>query len=143
MDSADCPLCRDEGLDILWRDARCRVARVAHPDYPGYCQVLWDAHVREWTDLAPADRTHCLAVVSVVEEVLRTLLVPDKINLAALGNQVPHLHWHVIARFRDDAHWPDPIWAPRRREGLLRSLDRARLVRELEAGLGATGTSTP
>jgi diadenosine tetraphosphate (Ap4A) HIT family hydrolase len=36
---------------------------------------------------------------------------PDKMNLASLGNQTPHVHWHVIPRFRDDRHFPTPVWA--------------------------------
>jgi len=50
-----------------------------------------------------------------VEQVLRETLAPTKINLAALGNMVPHLHWHVIARFDWDSHFPQPIWGPRQR----------------------------
>ncbi|MET0207803.1 MAG: HIT domain-containing protein, partial [Burkholderiaceae bacterium] len=42
-------------------------------------------------------------------------LAPAKINLAALGNMVPHLHWHVIARFDWDSHFPNPVWGERKR----------------------------
>jgi diadenosine tetraphosphate (Ap4A) HIT family hydrolase len=53
--------------------------------------------------------------VVAVEQVLRDQLQPTKINLAALGNMVPHLHWHVIARFEWDSHFPAPVWsAPQR-----------------------------
>ena len=52
-----------------------------------------------------------MAAVNVVELILRAQLQPAKINLAALGNVVPHLHWHVIARFDWDARWPAPVWA--------------------------------
>jgi diadenosine tetraphosphate (Ap4A) HIT family hydrolase len=48
--------------------------------------------------------------------VLRDALAPTKINLAALGNMVPHLHWHVIARFDWDSHFPQPIWGTRQRD---------------------------
>lgn len=75
------------------------------------------------TDLAPAGREHCLRVVFAVEQALRDALGPDKINVASLGNQVPHLHWHVIPRFADDAHFPDPVWAARRRGGVAHALD--------------------
>jgi diadenosine tetraphosphate (Ap4A) HIT family hydrolase len=58
-----------------------------------------------------------MRVVFAVEAALRGLMRPDKINLASLGNLVPHLHWHVIPRFGDDPHFPAPIWAaPRRGE---------------------------
>ncbi len=54
--------------------------------------------------------------VFAIEATLRELLHPDKINLASLGNVAPHLHWHVIPRYRDDRHFPAPIWAVGSRE---------------------------
>jgi diadenosine tetraphosphate (Ap4A) HIT family hydrolase len=71
-----------------------------------------------------------------VESVLRELLAPDKINLAALGNMVPHLHWHVIPRFADDRHFPDAVWAAARREGMAHHVDAARLQQRLAECLG-------
>ena len=55
-------------------------------------------------------------VVCAAERTLRRLLAPTKMNLASLGNVVPHVHWHVIPRFEDDPHFPQPIWGPRQRE---------------------------
>ena len=49
--------------------------------------------------------------VFATEAALRSLLHPHKINLASLGNVTPHLHWHVIPRYRGDRHFPLPIWA--------------------------------
>jgi hypothetical protein len=82
-------------------------------------------------DLAAPDRAHFITVVFAVERVLRELLHPDKINLASLGNQVPHLHWHVIPRFVDDAHFPDPVWVVRRRDTRKAGMDRALLIERL------------
>jgi diadenosine tetraphosphate (Ap4A) HIT family hydrolase len=62
------------------------------------------------TDLAAPDRLHLMRVVFGVEAGLRELLFPDKVNIASLGNMTPHLHWHVIPRFRGDRHFPGPIW---------------------------------
>jgi diadenosine tetraphosphate (Ap4A) HIT family hydrolase len=111
----DCPLCRDAGGEVLFRDDLLRVVRVDDADYPGFVRVIVEAHVREMTDLAPAERGRLLAAVLAVEAALREALAPQKINLASLGNQVPHLHWHVIPRFADDAHFPEPVWGTRRR----------------------------
>lgn len=113
----DCPLCRPKGETVLWQDARLRIILASEPDYPAFCRVIWKTHVKEMTDLAEADSSHLLRAVLVVEQLLREMLRPDKINLASLGNQVPHLHWHVIPRFVDDAHFPDPVWTARKREG--------------------------
>ena len=87
------------------------MVHVSEPGYPGFCRVIWEAHVKEMTDLSEDDRTHLMEVVFAVESVLREQLRPDKINLASLGNVVPHLHWHVIPRHADDPHFPQPVWA--------------------------------
>lgn len=55
-------------------------------------------------------------VLLTVEKVLRQQMRPDKINLAQFGNMVPHLHWHIIARYRDDAHFPESIWGQQQRK---------------------------
>jgi len=89
--------------------------------YPGFCRVIWHAHVREMSDLDPADRRRLMEVVFAVEGVVRRLFAPDKINLASFGNMVPHLHWHVIPRWRDDRHFPEPVWG-----SVHRSADRPR-----------------
>jgi diadenosine tetraphosphate (Ap4A) HIT family hydrolase len=127
MTESACPLCRPQNEIILWQDAMLRVIRVGDPDYPGFCRVILNRHIKEMTDLDPAERTRLMQTVFGVEAALRALLQPDKINLAALGNQVPHLHWHVIPRFVDDAHFPDPIWAAVRRTGRPHPVDEARL----------------
>lgn len=110
-----CPLCGTAGGTLVWQGRRCRVVRADEAGYPAFYRVVWQAHVAEWTDLAPEDRAHCLEVVAVVEAALREHLGPDKINLASLGNMVPHLHWHVIARFAWDRHFPAPVWAAAQR----------------------------
>lgn len=138
MQANDCPLCRDSAAPALWRDQWCRVVSVGDADYPGFLRVIWQAHVREMTDLDPAGQQHLLRVVLVVERVLRAELVPDKINLATLGNQVPHLHWHVIPRFADDPHFPDPVWAERQRAGVPHGVDERQLIEGLRSALGAS-----
>jgi len=112
-----CELCANAGGEILWQDEACRVVWVDEPDYPGFCRVILKAHVKEMTDLPPDARNHLMQVVFAVEQAIREVLSPDKVNLASLGNVVPHLHWHVIPRFIDDRHFPGPIWATPRHEG--------------------------
>jgi diadenosine tetraphosphate (Ap4A) HIT family hydrolase len=116
-----CLFCDGEGGELLWRDGRCRVVLTSEP-FPGFCRVIWNEHVREMTDLSVPDRAHLMDVVYAVESALRARLTPMKINLASLGNQTPHLHWHVIPRFADDSHFPNPVWAPREREPEARPL---------------------
>lgn len=116
MTATDCPLCRSDAGTVLWRDALCRVVLADEADYPGFLRVILDAHVKEMTDLPAAEQQALLHVVLATEAALREVMAPDKVNLASLGNVVPHLHWHVIARFADDPHFPNPVWGERRRQ---------------------------
>lgn len=84
---------------------------VDDPYYPGFCRVILSDHIKEMTDLPPQSRQRLMMTVMKVEDAIREVMNPDKINLASLGNMVPHLHWHVIPRFADDRHFPDAIWA--------------------------------
>ena len=99
----------------MYDDGRCRVV-IADEPFRGFCRVVWNAHVREMTDLAPSERHHLMNIVFATEQALRALLSPHKINLASLGNVVPHLHWHVIPRFEDDSHFPNPVWGEAKRD---------------------------
>ncbi|AXK38644.1 HIT family protein [Crenobacter cavernae] len=113
-----CELCTFEPGIELFADDRLRVILADNePDYPAFCRVIWRAHVKEMTDLAPADRAHLMDWVYRVEAAQRAVLNPTKVNLASLGNVVPHLHWHVIPRFADDAHFPAPVWAAKKATG--------------------------
>lgn len=118
-----CPLCSPLCENVLWRDELLRVILVDDDSYGGFCRVILHRHVQEMTDLTEAHRARVMRAVCAVEQALRDLLQPDKINLASLGNQVPHLHWHVIPRYADDAHFPDPIWAVARRSTRARGVD--------------------
>ena len=105
-----CELC-ELAAEAIYRDDKLAVILVDDPNYPGFCRVIWNAHVKEMSELAPADRQALNEAVLQVELALREVLAPGKINLASLGNMTPHLHWHVIPRFADDAHFPNPVWS--------------------------------
>ena len=137
----DCPLCVAAAEDVLWRDDFCRVIAAAEPDYPGFLRVIVHEHVKEMTDLAPTQRSRLMQAVCKAEEALREVLRPDKINLASLGNVVPHLHWHVIPRFSGDPHFPNPVWGQKTGHGAVQDgPERAALVEALRRRLGP---STP
>src|SRR5688572_25051573 len=103
---AACEFCSSPGGAVLWQDEFCRVVRADEPDYPGFCRVILNRHVREITDLDAGERSRLMDVVFDVEAAVRQAMRPHKMNVASLGNLVPHLHWHVIPRFEDDRHFP-------------------------------------
>ena len=110
--ASDCPLCDTDGGDVAWRSDRLRVVLPAEPLWPGFTRVVLERHVAEMTDLDAAERDALMAVLWRVERAMREVLAPDKVNVASLGNMVPHLHWHLVPRWRDDANFPAAPWAP-------------------------------
>jgi diadenosine tetraphosphate (Ap4A) HIT family hydrolase len=79
-------------------------------NYPWLILVPRQAEAVEIVDLDPADRARLMTEISQVSEALKDITGCDKLNVAALGNQVPQLHVHVIARRKTDAAWPRPVW---------------------------------
>jgi diadenosine tetraphosphate (Ap4A) HIT family hydrolase len=78
--------------------------------FPWVILVPRIAGARELIDLDEGDQRLLLGEIDHVARALESLLHPDKLNIAALGNVVPQLHVHVIARFTSDAAWPNPVW---------------------------------
>ena len=112
---AGCELC-ELSVPTVWRGDKFSVIVVDDANYPGFCRVIWHDHVREMSDLSRADRLLVNEAVFLVEEAVREVMQPLKVNVASLGNVVPHLHWHIIPRYADDAHFPAPVWAQAVRE---------------------------
>jgi diadenosine tetraphosphate (Ap4A) HIT family hydrolase len=138
MNSTTCELCSTAGGRLIFDNGRTRVVVVDEPDYPGFIRVIWNEHVREITDLAADERDALMQVVFAVEQVQRSVLAPDKMNVASLGNMTPHLHWHLIPRYADDAHFPGPIWSERRRSVSAETLaPRLALLAQLEQAIAA------
>ena len=134
-----CELCNLAGGDVVVASTNWRVLLVDDANYPGFCRLVWNAHVKEMTDLTESERIELMNAVWQVEQVIRDVMQPHKLNLASFGNMVPHMHWHIIPRYTDDAHFPNPVWASANallpdvgaRRALLPAL-RAELIKRLK-----------
>jgi diadenosine tetraphosphate (Ap4A) HIT family hydrolase len=110
-------------------------------NYPWLILVPRRAGAVELIDLAANDRAQLMDEIARVSTALRDLTACHKLNVAAIGNMVAQLHIHVIARFREDAAWPAPVWGKhpakacdaQQRDAFLRDL------RDLRAALRADG----
>jgi diadenosine tetraphosphate (Ap4A) HIT family hydrolase len=85
------------------------------------------------TQLSEEEREQIMAALWGLEASLHEVMKPSKVNIASLGNMTPHIHWHVIPRYRDDAYFPGSVWSVR-----LRDVDEVELAerRGLAAKLG-------
>ncbi|UVW29166.1 HIT family protein [Massilia sp. H6] len=110
-----CELC-ELAAPVAWSGPKFSVIIVDDASYPGFCRIIWREHVREMSDLEQQDRLLLNEAVYQLELAVREVMQPLKVNVASLGNVVPHLHWHVIPRYADDAHFPAPVWAAAARE---------------------------
>jgi len=95
-------------------------------------------HVTALTDLNERERMALMSDLCRAQEGMRRVLKPDHFNVESLGNQVPHLHWHIIPRYKDDPRWGLPIWMTVESElprVALPAADRARLIEDLKGAL--------
>ena len=91
----------------------CRVRLMNDRSYPWLILVPEREGLKDLHDLDPADHGAVMAEIAKAARALQRLCKPDKMNIAALGNVVPQLHVHVIARFATDPAWPRPVWGVR------------------------------
>jgi diadenosine tetraphosphate (Ap4A) HIT family hydrolase len=68
----------------------------------------------------PADiKFEIYDLLDIIEKEMIAYYAPDKINIASFGNYLPHVHWHIMARFREDSYFPEPMWGTKQREASL------------------------
>ena len=88
----------------------CEVRLMDDANHPWLVLVPRVADIVEFIELDPAQRAQLTTEIDAACHALKALFKPDKLNVAALGNLVPQLHVHVIARYKDDIAWPRPVW---------------------------------
>ena len=101
--------------------------------FRGYCFVVAKDHVTELFHLDRMGRATVMEEVSTVAAALAAAFQPDKVNYELIGNMVPHMHWHVVPRFRTDPLWPRPVWSEPHDELFLTAeeyADRIQLIKD-------------
>jgi diadenosine tetraphosphate (Ap4A) HIT family hydrolase len=111
--------------------------------YRGHCQLIFDArHAATPDQLSRDEWTAWCADLFTAQAAIMQTVRPDHVNIESLGNVVPHLHWHIVPRYRHDPRWGAPIWLTRvedMAETALPGDQRRRLIADLRAALSASG----
>lgn len=126
-----CPMCtkwQDEPELRVAEMERTLVLLNRDQFFPGYCFVVARDHVTELFHLERLERATVMEEVTAVAAAVAAAFRPDKVNYELLGNMVPHMHWHVVPRFRTDPLWPRPIWAEPHDEVILTSVEYAERI---------------
>jgi len=108
--------------------------------YRGHCLLIWDSrHATRIDQLSSEEWLAFCADLYLAENAIMRSLDPDHINVEILGNAVPHLHWQIIPRYRDDPRWKAPIWTTTIAEAPVTHLpdaERVELIEKLRIELG-------
>jgi diadenosine tetraphosphate (Ap4A) HIT family hydrolase len=117
MTNTDCFFCRKllslhelPPEDVVWQFPRSVAVLGAWQFYRGYCVLLARAHATELSRLDDAERRTYLEEMCLLARAIEETFHPHKLNYELLGNQVPHLHWHLFPRSADDAEALKPVW---------------------------------
>ncbi len=140
MSAADCRACLGH-----WPDPAFRVADLGpavaylHDDqfFPGWTVLVLKRHATELYELVREERAALMEEVTRVARALASIYGARKINYALLGNQIPHIHWHVTPRRADDPAPGRPVWTVEHEPRRLPPAELAARVAELRRALGA------
>ena len=110
----DCPLCSPKNEEIIYKNDFFRVILV--DEIPGFIRVITNKHIKEFSELSDKEAIDIMLAVKKIEKKMLSFLNPDKVNIATLGNMVPHLHIHIIPRYKNDPWWPEATFCKKKRE---------------------------
>ena len=82
-----------------------------------WLKIFTKRKIKEFSEANGEERMAIWQALDIIEREMLKHLKPEKINIAQFGNYLPHLHWHIMARFKDDSYYPEPMWGERQREG--------------------------
>ena len=74
---------------------------------------------REMSEVPPQIKFEIYELLDIIEKAMLDFYKPDKINIASFGNYLPHVHWHIMARFKTDSYFPEPMWGEKQRNATL------------------------
>jgi diadenosine tetraphosphate (Ap4A) HIT family hydrolase len=102
---------------MVWENEFLRIER-EESEIPWY-KIFTKHPYREMSEVPETLRLQIYALLHLVEKALLDYYHPTKINIASFGNYLPHVHWHIMARFETDSYFPEPMWGKKQREGTL------------------------
>lgn len=134
----DCWICQNlnEPRHLIVHDTRTSVTKL-NPDqfFQGYVFVTLKWHAEELFELDDKNRRRFLEDMSRVSSAIARALRPDKMNYELLGNGMPHLHWHLVPRYKSDPFWGRPIWSGARKRKRLTRDEYTSIIEKIRSEL--------
>ena len=82
-----------------------------------WLKIFTQKPYKEFSECSLEEKMEIWRLLDIIEKEMLGFFKPRKINIASFGNYMPHLHWHVMARFETDSYFPEPMWGKSQREG--------------------------
>jgi len=102
-------------MSIIYKNDLIRV-EIEESEIP-WLKVFTQKAYREFSQTPTEVKLEIFRVLDIIEKEMLSFYKPTKINIASFGNYVPHVHWHIMARFEEDSYFPEPMWGEKQREG--------------------------
>lgn len=84
-----------------------------------WLKIFTQLPYREMSEVPAMIKFEIYELLDFIEKEMIDYYHPDKINIASFGNYLPHVHWHIMARFKEDSYFPEPMWGKKQREAQL------------------------
>ncbi len=81
-----------------------------------WIKIFTQRKVKEFSECTLDEKTEIFRIIDITEKQMLKYFKADKINIASFGNLLPHVHWHIMARFENDSYFPEPMWGQKQRE---------------------------
>ncbi len=102
---------------LLWENALVRI-EVEESEIPWY-KIFTQHPYKEMSEVPSKTKELLYELLDTIEREMLSYYRPAKINIASFGNYLPHVHWHIMARFEEDSYFPEPMWGKKQRESKL------------------------
>ena len=101
-------------MSIIYQNKLLRV-EIEESEIP-WLKVFTQEAYKEFSEVPMELRLETFRILDIIEKEMLSFYKPKKINIASFGNYLPHVHWHIMARFEEDSYFPEPMWGKKQRE---------------------------
>ena len=91
---------------------------------------------KEFSECSRTEKEAIWNALDIIEKKMLAYYAPEKINIASFGNMLPHVHWHIMARFKEDSYFPEPMWGTVQRKACLKLPPMEQFCKEVVKELG-------
>jgi len=102
-------------MSIIYENTEIRI-EIEESEIP-WLKIFAQDHCKEMTDCSAETKQQIWALLDLIETEMLAYFKPEKINIASFANYVPQVHWHIMARFKEDSYYPECMWGKKQREG--------------------------